>query len=279
MSFSQALRYPFQGKDWFRRIFILALVQCIPIVGQLILIGYGLDVVRSVYAGQTDLPPVRWWAALADGARFLIAGIIYVLPLLMAVPVIFTVGTTQVNSSTGGKNFSGICMLLPIALALVVFPIVSQLRKRKTKVATMIARILSATPILAIALALWSLITSGVDLTTGGRDLNGIGIFLIIALALVVFLIVIGLHVSSARYAIETRGLFDATLNVRLLLKNRPLTGKLILNFILLILFTVTATGFGLVLLILPGLFMFVVCVVAWWYLLARFAVEVVNKK
>ena len=33
------------------------LVQFVLIVDQLILLGYGLDVVRSVYVGQTDLPP------------------------------------------------------------------------------------------------------------------------------------------------------------------------------------------------------------------------------
>ena len=63
MMLSQALQYPFQGKGWFRRILILALVQLIPIVGQLILLGYGLDIVRAVYAGQVDLPPLRWRAS------------------------------------------------------------------------------------------------------------------------------------------------------------------------------------------------------------------------
>lgn len=52
MMLPQALHYPFQGKGWFRRMLILALIQLIPVVGQLILLGYGLDIVRAVYAEQ-----------------------------------------------------------------------------------------------------------------------------------------------------------------------------------------------------------------------------------
>ena len=62
---------------------------------------------------------------------------------------------------------------------------------------------------------------------------------------------------------------FWKKLKARLFLKNTPVTGKLILNYILLSLFMMITTGFGLVLLILPGLFIFVVFIVAWWYLLA----------
>lgn len=36
MMLSQALRYPFQEKGWFRRTLILTLVQFLPVVGQLI---------------------------------------------------------------------------------------------------------------------------------------------------------------------------------------------------------------------------------------------------
>jgi hypothetical protein len=47
----QALQYPFRGKGSFRHILILALVQLVPIVGHLILLGYGFDIVRALYAG------------------------------------------------------------------------------------------------------------------------------------------------------------------------------------------------------------------------------------
>lgn len=38
---------------------MLALVQVIPVVGQLMLIGYGLEIVRSIYAGRVDLPTIH----------------------------------------------------------------------------------------------------------------------------------------------------------------------------------------------------------------------------
>ncbi|HEY8598040.1 MAG TPA: hypothetical protein VIL85_06385 [Thermomicrobiales bacterium] len=51
MSLPAAWRYPFRGHGWPRRILVLVLAQCIPVVGQLILLGYGQEIVRSVYAG------------------------------------------------------------------------------------------------------------------------------------------------------------------------------------------------------------------------------------
>lgn len=87
MMISRALRYPFQGSGWFNRILILALIQLIPIVGQLILLGYGLEIVRYIYSGQNDLPPIHWLRMLGDGAKVAIAGLLYMFPMLLAVPM------------------------------------------------------------------------------------------------------------------------------------------------------------------------------------------------
>ncbi len=77
MLVSQALRYPFQGKGCTHRILILTLIQLIPVVGQLILIGYGFDIVRAFYADQAELPTLQWLSALKNGLRFLLAGLGY----------------------------------------------------------------------------------------------------------------------------------------------------------------------------------------------------------
>ena len=88
MLLCQALRYPFRGMGWFRPILILILIQLIPIVGQLILLGYGFDIVRAVYADQYELPALRWLSALKNGLRFLLAGLAYLLPILITVGTI-----------------------------------------------------------------------------------------------------------------------------------------------------------------------------------------------
>ena len=118
MMLEKALHYPFQGKGWFRHILILALVQLLPIVGQLILLGYGMDIVRAVYAGQTSLPPIRWLPALGNGFRFLLAGFVYLLPILITIGV---VGASNIGSKSSFSNLGVLGILLAIGLPLLLF--------------------------------------------------------------------------------------------------------------------------------------------------------------
>lgn len=112
----------------------------------------------------------------------------------------------------------------------------------------------------------------------GSGGLTGGGMLLALVLSGIAFLMVIGRHVGGVRYAVEGKELFDATGNARLLLRNRGLTGRLVLNFTLLILITSAATAIGFLLLILPGLFMFVTCSLATWHLLAGYGMEVASE-
>jgi len=113
--------------------------------------------------------------------------------------------------------------------------------------------------------------SSGIE--TG--KLNGLGILLLVVLALLLFVIGIVLYVGGVRYAIENKGLLAPMTNARLLLKNRTLTGMLFLNVLLLDVIAVLATTVGLVLLILPGLFAFVICSLALWYMFAQYCIGV----
>jgi hypothetical protein len=274
VSLSQALRYPFQGERWFPRILALALLQLVPVAGQLILIGYGMAVARAVHAEQANLPALRWQTALLDGLRYLIAALLYVVPLLADLPTIFAIGTVASTSATGDKRSTWMAaIVLPVA-TVAVFPITRALQKRGGKAASLLARILSIVPILAIVMLIVTLFASGIDLSAARENLNALGIALLVALALLVFLLIVAVHIGAVQDATGGNGLFDPPGNLRLLLGNRAVAAKLILNFVLLSLIAILATSAGLLLLVLPGLFIFVVCVVAWWYLLARYAAE-----
>lgn len=274
MSLSQALRYPFQGERWFPGILALALLQLVPVAGQLILIGYGMAVARAVHAKQANLPALRWQTALLDGLRFLIAALLYVVPLLAVLPTIFAIGTVASTSVTGDKRSTWMAaIMLPIA-TVAVFPITRALQKRGGKAASLLARLLSTVPILAIVLLIVTLFTSGINLSAARENLNALGIALLLALALLVFLLILAVHIGAVRYATGGKGLFDPPGNLRLLLGNSTVAAKLVLNFVLLSLVAILATGAGLLLLVLPGLFILVVCVVAWWRLLAHHVAE-----
>ena len=277
MVLSQALGYPLQGKGSLRRILILTLVQLLPIVGQLILLGYGFDIVRAVNAGQTSLPPLRWWSALGNGLRFLLAGCGYLLPILLTIGV---VGASRMGSSSSTGILGVVGILIAVGLPLLLFlmrlvfvrrtslPSVQQPQVHGSGLRFLLTGLLPIVVTVVGILVLRALVAnSGID--TGKP--NGLSILLLVVLALLLFLIGIVLCVGGVRYAIENKGLLAPMTNARLLLKNRALTSMLFLNAILLVGITVITTSVGLVLFILPGLFVFVICSLALWYLFADY--------
>lgn len=120
---SQAFQYPFRGKGSFRSLLIIALVQFLPVVGQLILLGYGLDIVRAVYAGQKSLPPLHWQTALGDGFRFLLAGFIYLLPILVTIALVGA-NTIGSRSSFDKLGVASIMLALGVPLLLLLLRII-----------------------------------------------------------------------------------------------------------------------------------------------------------
>lgn len=280
MMLSQALHYPFQGKGWFRHILMLALIQLFPIVGQLILLGYGLDIVRAVYAGQTELPPLRWLPALSDGFRFLLAGLFYLLPLIVTIAVVM--GVSRIGSHNSFSNLGVFSILLAVGLPLIfivirlVFmrrpgsPSAQQSHGHGSRLRSVISGLLSIVITVLVILVLRTLVSSsGLE---AGKP-NGLSILVFAVLALLLFVISIGLYVGGVRYAIEHKGLLAATANARLLLNHSTHTGVLLLNVLLLDVLAIVAISVGLVLFILPSLFVFVICSLALWHMFARYSI------
>ena len=285
MKLSQALRYPFQGEGWFRRILILTLIQLIPIVGQLILLGYGFDIVRAVYTDRAELPTLRWPSALKNGLRFLLAGLAYLLPILITVGTIVVTMLGTRSSSNSGNVGVVITLLVTIGLPLLIFFIGAVVGKRRASPTVQQAEpkklggsfrflLNGLLPVFAMILLTFALraLVSLSGLNTGKP--NGLGILLFAIFALLIFLFWIVLHIGGVRQAIENKGLLAPIANLQLLLKHRALTGQLLLKLILLGGITVITTTLGLLLFILPGLFAFVLCSLALWYLFAQYSMR-----
>ncbi len=85
MRFGYSLTFPLRDNRWFRKIFISACVLLIPVLGALVVLGWGCEICRRVIGGQPEeLPALNFDRNLSDGFR--IAGIllVYMLPLLLA---------------------------------------------------------------------------------------------------------------------------------------------------------------------------------------------------
>ncbi len=84
MDFGRAFGFVFQDKDWLRKIIIPALVGLIPIIGQFVVLGWGLNVTRRVMAHDPEpLPDLDFGGDLARGFQAFVIGLIYALPIVL----------------------------------------------------------------------------------------------------------------------------------------------------------------------------------------------------
>ena len=62
MEFSRAFSYVFEDSDWFKKIALAALVSLIPIIGQIFLIGWALEITSRVIKKRSHAPAgSRFW--------------------------------------------------------------------------------------------------------------------------------------------------------------------------------------------------------------------------
>lgn len=82
MDFGLAFSYPFQDQDWAKKILIPALISIIPIIGQIFLLGWALDITRRVIRHDpTPLPELDFGKQFIDGLKAVVVGFVYTIPL------------------------------------------------------------------------------------------------------------------------------------------------------------------------------------------------------
>ena len=80
MNFGQAFTYVFEDPDWAKKLLIPALVSLIPIIGQLVVLGWMLEVTRRVIQqNPRPLPELDFGRQLGEGFKGFIIGLVYAL--------------------------------------------------------------------------------------------------------------------------------------------------------------------------------------------------------
>ena len=84
MDFGLSFSFPFQDEDWIKKIVLTAVISLIPIIGQLALLGWMVELTRRVIRG--DAEPLPDWAdfggILMLGLKMFAIGFVYALPLI-----------------------------------------------------------------------------------------------------------------------------------------------------------------------------------------------------
>lgn len=89
MEFGLAFSYVFQDSDWFKKVGLIGLVTLIPIVGQLVLFGWYLEVIRRVINDDpVPLPELDFGGQLTKGLQGWVIALVYILPMIiLTIPI------------------------------------------------------------------------------------------------------------------------------------------------------------------------------------------------
>lgn len=115
MDFSLAFSFPFKDPDWVKKILIVGLITIIPIIGQIYLLGWALEITRRVIQNEpTLLPEIDFGAHLSKGFQVFIIELVYAIPLfIFSLPTNFIPYITQnmqnSNSAQAITAIIGLC--------------------------------------------------------------------------------------------------------------------------------------------------------------------------
>jgi hypothetical protein len=100
MDFGKAFTFIFDDPEWIRKVGISALIGLIPIVGQLYLLGWGLEVTRRMAAGVAELlPDIDFGTYLGHGFKAFVVALVWTAPIWVLAIVVAIVSSLTYNSS------------------------------------------------------------------------------------------------------------------------------------------------------------------------------------
>ena len=85
MDFAQAFTFPFQDKEWIKKIVITALISFIPILGGIAVLGWSLEVGRRLIRGEAPVLPdwSNFGGLLSLGIKGFVVSLVLSIPLIV----------------------------------------------------------------------------------------------------------------------------------------------------------------------------------------------------
>lgn len=84
MEFGRAFSYVFKDPDWLKKVAITGLIGLIPVLGQLYLFGWGLEMSRRVIKGEPELlPEIDFGGFLGKGFQAWVIALVYSIPVFI----------------------------------------------------------------------------------------------------------------------------------------------------------------------------------------------------
>lgn len=121
MNFGRAFTYAFEDPEWLKKVGIAALVILIPVIGGIVLMGWGLEITRRVI--NNDPQPLPDWSNfgsfLSNGFKELVTVIAYLLPVIViyGCGITLTIGIAAAAGNNDNSNAaSGIATVVMLCM-------------------------------------------------------------------------------------------------------------------------------------------------------------------
>jgi len=130
MNYGRAFSYVMEDPKWLQKIGIAALILIVPILGQIVVLGWVLEVTRHVINGEPDVLPdwSNFGDFLAKGFQAFVVAIVYALPVILLQGCFQGLNAALVSMSANGgdqaqtfQSIANVLGIVGICVSCVVF--------------------------------------------------------------------------------------------------------------------------------------------------------------
>jgi len=101
MNFGDAFAFVFNDKDWFKKILIMGLVGLIPIIGQIVVLGWSVQITRNIIRHEpVTLPELDFSNNLTLGFKAWVISLVYYLPIIIFYLPLMIIGVASDNMNS-----------------------------------------------------------------------------------------------------------------------------------------------------------------------------------
>lgn len=124
MQFGKAFSFVFEDPDWFKKLAIMGLITLIPILGQIVLCGWMLDIIKKLIRHETvTLPDLDFGGQLSRGFSAFVVGIVYAIPIIVLVIIqsIITGAVSGGYAADGSGSADTVVMVVSLCFGILNF--------------------------------------------------------------------------------------------------------------------------------------------------------------
>jgi hypothetical protein len=108
---SDSIAWPSRDPEWVRKVLLTGLILIIPVVGQIVLLGWMLAALDNLRAGHPFLPAAGF-SYLGRGLNLFVVLLLYGLALVVVFGVLFGAGVALTLSGSNAASLVGVVLIL-----------------------------------------------------------------------------------------------------------------------------------------------------------------------